>query len=122
MNVTLGNCTISGACFRDGRLVVVTSQLTFSSTTIVSGNVGLSLPLPPGGLFSSQNMNFGQVSLTDQSTSSMRKWSASLSSGTTFVVRGPNGETASNTVPWSWANTDIITWNLPYRVARCRAS
>lgn len=117
VNVSLGNGSLSGAYFRDGGLVIATGRLTFGSTTTVTGNIGLGLPFAPNGLFNSQNMNLGSVSLTDQSASAMRFWSASFSSGSTFVLRGPAGETVNATVPWTWANTDIIAWNLSYRVA-----
>jgi len=121
-NVTTGNATSSGAYCRVNDFVHVYGVFTFGSTTVVTGNIFINLPINLNaglGAYSS----VGIISLYDAS-SGTNYMSPGRYSGADNLIRvgmdltsGTYGTwtTATATLPMTWTTSDIINFNLYYR-------
>lgn len=117
-NLTLGNGTATGFYKKIGRTVVYRVQVTFGSTSSVTGTVSINLPVTAASVLGTH-----QVIMFDDSTSTtyvglvaptttaaqLRVLNASATYGTLSAL--------SSTVPFTWATSDIIRLSGVYEAA-----
>ena len=123
--ITIGNGTITASYCRVNDFMHVVCQITFGSTTAVTGICSIYLPVNLGTVF--QNLPLGTVLMWDNSGSAARVGVAFQSGGTTdrafLAVSDASGAYLGNnfflsaTVPFTWATSDAIGINIYYRAA-----
>ena len=124
--VTLGNATIVARYARVNNFVHYWGNLVFGSTTSVTGS-GFNLRLPVNAFASIQStfVPMGLLKFVDASagvivngtfvpTGTANLFSLQASNANTTYV-GDSGLTSS--VPFTWATSDRIQWNLYYEAA-----
>lgn len=113
----IGNGTITGAWSLVGKTLSFRIKLTMGSTTTFgTGNYSFSLP---GGV-TSAGEDQAVVAVLFDTSAGLRAHAAGLvlASGTTVSrIAVNNAGGASNTIPWTWANGDLITINGTIEVA-----
>ena len=125
-NLTVGNGTLVAKVARVNNLVHVLGRLTFGSTTTVSGDIDMSLPI---------NMSTVYSGIYGQPGAFMRYYDASsgaysqgdvqsVGSSTVVRLRVYNASTTylslaslSATVPFTWTTSDVLLWNMVYEAA-----
>lgn len=121
--LTLGNGTEVSNYWRSGRLVVWRYSLVFGSTTSITGNVTLTLPVSAstnGGLVGA---NMAPALLVDTGTADyvglVRIQGTTTAQVIIMTSSGtyPSFIALSSTVPHTWANTDIIRFTISYEAA-----
>lgn len=124
-NVTIGNGTVTAKYIQIGKTVFVRFHLVFGTTTAISGDIQLGLPvtafsypgtaaLPPLGTIRCYDVSGGAVYNGDASwISTTRSSLRSFNSAGTYSVQTVN----SSTVPFTWANTDELHASLVYEAA-----
>ncbi len=115
-NLSLGNGTVSAAYMQAGKLVGYRGTVTLGSTSSVTGNIRVSLPV---NLVSSASYYpiAGTSGLYDSSANARRWWPMLSSLGTEFFMADASNATANATVPWTWAVSDQFTWSCWYESA-----
>jgi hypothetical protein len=123
--ITIGNGTVDASYCRVNNFVHVVCEITFGSTTTLTGISSITLPVNLGTAF--QNLPLGTVQMWDQSSSSSRVGVAFQSGGITnraflAVLDATTVYVAttfflSATVPFTWATSDKIGINLYYKAA-----
>lgn len=118
----LGNATIVARYLQIGKFVHYVGQVTFGGTsTFGTGAYFFSLPVNRAA-GSTSRLN-GTVNGVDTSASATVLCQAdttgsvstfSMVYGATYLGTATNIGTGS---PWTWANTDVITWNMLYEAA-----
>jgi hypothetical protein len=123
--VTIGDGVGSGAYCRVNDFVHVYGVFTLGSTSAVTGNIDVDIPVQLNAGMRVINSVYGFVNLFDTSTSG-RFDGGTLYNGTatsiTLRVQTASGTyvtsaALSATVPFTWAVDDKIQWNLYYRAA-----
>lgn len=118
----IGNATVTARYVRIGRLVHAWGCIAFgSSSTFGSGQYYFDLPVAAAA-FGTSRAIVGTVSLFDSSGSVTGLAAAQLESATKFKsIYGATylgAETiATSSTPWTWAQSDVIAWNLLYEAA-----
>ena len=123
-NITIGNGTITASYCRVNNFVHAIGKILFGSTTVVTA-ANINATLPVNADTSPTNVPWGWVSFVDQSAGSIVQGTGSLSASTGllwFQVLVTSGSYAtmsniSSTVPFTWANTDYISFNIYYKAA-----
>lgn len=124
-NLTVGNGTVTGAYTRVNDLVYYYGQITFGSTTSITGAVVLTLPV---NLHSSQITAAGPLGLlycVDQSSGTWYPANVNANASATSVVASTwvvNATYATRgnltaAIPFTWAVSDQIHWAITYRAA-----
>lgn len=111
-NLTVGNGTLNLAKYtQTGKTVFFRLQLTFGSTTSISGTVSFSLPVTGISAFS----GYAECTFVDSSASTSQDGRQEMSSTTTFtpssfLVSGTSilNLTMSATNPFTWATSDAL--------------
>jgi len=107
-NWTLGNGSLVGNYMKFGRLTFFRLRYDAGSTSTWVGNPVFGLPAAAVTTFS---LPVGQALLADDSgsTPSFRSTrTALINSGTDLILRAEDGSILSSTVPWTWAENDVI--------------
>jgi hypothetical protein len=119
--LTIGNGTTTGAYTTIGDYVYGYANLTFGSTTSVTGNLQLSFPV---GFSAPDEHPLGFVRCVDTGTATYTGFGVAVSSTSTIylLISLTNGTYTSDTninatVPFTWTNTDILRVNFHYRKA-----
>jgi hypothetical protein len=123
-NITIGNGTITAYYCRVNDFVHAIGKILFGSTTVVTG-ANINATLPVNADTSPTNVPWGWVSFVDQSAGSIVQGTNSLSGSgdrAWFQVLVATGSYAtmsniSATVPFTWADTDYISFNICYKAA-----
>ncbi len=113
-NWALGNGTLTGAYVKVGRLVIFRLRYDAGSTSTWAGNPVFGLP---AASISSFSLPVGQALLADNSSSARATRTALINSSTDLIMRAEDGAVLSSTVPWTWANADIIEISGLYQAA-----
>ena len=114
-NLTVGNGTLSASYVQAGKWVTYRGSLIFGTTTAVTGSIIISLP----------------ANLLDAASGHPLGWatcrdvSAVLRIPTTAITLDVNdmsfittaGANVNATVPFTWANTDELRWQITYEAA-----
>ena len=126
-NLTVGNGTLTSSYARVNDFVHYFGKIVFGSTTAISGNVSLSLPINLNAdMAGTTAQQFGPVSYRDQSvvTTFIGNGRVSTGSATTAILEVLNVSTTyavnsslSSTVPFTWTTSDNLTWNFYYKAA-----
>lgn len=114
-NWTLGNGSLSGYYVKIGRWVTFRLRYDAGSTSTWSGNPIFGLPV---GAVTTFSLPCGQALLADASGSSAsfrRTRTALINSSTDLLLRAEDGSVLSDTVPWTWANGDVIEISGTYQ-------
>jgi hypothetical protein len=123
--VTIGNGVGTGAYCRVNDFVHVYGIFTLGSTSAVTAAIDLDVPVQINAGMRSTTMMYGFVNYLDASTSD-RVDGATLFNGTatSIALRAQlssgtyvSSVATSGTVPFTWATSDKILWNLYYRAA-----
>ena len=123
-NITIGNGTITASYCRVNNFVHAIGKILFGSTTVVSAaNVNIFLPVNADT--SPTNVPWGWLSMVDQSAGLVFQGTNSLSGNTdrawvqALTTTGSYAglSNISPTVPFTWANTDYISFNIYYKAA-----
>lgn len=117
-NVSIGNGTATGFYKKIGRTVVYRVSITFGSTTSISGDVEVALPVTAASILGTH-----QVVMVDDSTSTSYAGMAAPST-TVARLRAVNASATyatlaalSSTVPFTWATSDVIRLTGVYEAA-----
>jgi hypothetical protein len=120
-NLTVGNGTLSAAYFQINNLVSVYVSVVFGSTTSISGDVTVTLPIARAA---AEVLRVSTVNLTDTGAAQVigaLLFPANLS---TVIVRSTQVsginvimQNLSATVPFTWGTGDILQFSAQYEVA-----
>jgi len=121
--VTVGNGTVSGTYQRINDLIVVQGSFELGSTSAITGDVRVDLPVDASGSF---ELSVGTTCmLRDQSAGREYQGAALTFSGSQVRLRVLQRDTGNNYVfaaaisssnPMTWATGDRIQWTQIYRV------
>jgi hypothetical protein len=102
--VTLGNGAFSGRFRRTGQTLDFRIQLSFGSSTVVTGNITFGIP------FNAYDTHWtGPVLLYDSSVAANRQsGTATYATVTTMSLYAGTGGQVNATVPFAWAVSDLI--------------
>lgn len=119
-NLTIGNGTVTGTYMQVNDLVWGTIRLVFGSTTSVTGTIQPAFPVTATFV---ALQNIGQGIVTDTGTANYLVFPIQIST-TNFAL---NAETSTGTyggltsagatIPFTWANTDVLCVDFVYRAA-----
>lgn len=111
---SIGNGTIEGRYLRMGPTILCTGRILMGSTTSFgTGTYVISLPVTAA--FST--LYPGAAFLNDSGTSANRRPGVTvLNTASDFTVYGPTG-VVNPTVPFTWAQSDVIQWSITYEAA-----
>lgn len=117
----IGNAVVNARYFQTGKLVNAWYQVTFGTTTTFSAAfLTVSLPVTAHASYI-QGSAVGSGYAMDGGAASTRRGFTTViaSSGAVFFVVDSLAANASvsNTVPWTWASTDILTFHAMYEAA-----
>jgi hypothetical protein len=117
-NLTLGNGTAVAFYKQVGRVVVYRMQVTFGSTTSVSGGIAISLPVTAASIVGVHSgiMFDDSTGTTTQAFSAPTTTTVSLRVLNTAGTYGTHAATSS-TIPFTWAVNDIIRLSGVYEAA-----
>lgn len=121
-NLTVGNGTVTAKYVQIGKTIHFRVNLTFGSTTSISGNVSLSLPATASSDYSS-NFSIGDANSVDTGTDNFHG-TVNLNSTTAMTplylaVTGSLIDRLSITssTPFTWASTDQLLLTGTYEAA-----
>jgi hypothetical protein len=120
-NVTVGNGVVNGSYCRVNDFVHYYGSFTLGSTSAVTGTVSFTLPV---NLNSDINLRstYGLCQYLDGSTRYCGQ-TQRLTDGSLYLcvdavwATYAMGANINATAPFTWGNTDVMTWNLYYRAA-----
>lgn len=112
-NWTVNNGTLAAALMQAGKLTTFRIKLTLGTTTVVSGSPTFTLPV---NATAARTVN-GLVMMWDDSATSYFGGWAFNSSASTLVVRSDASASLSTTVPFTWANLDVLLITGTYEAA-----
>lgn len=115
-NWAIGNGTLTGDYMQVGKLVFGKIALTLGSTSTMSGNCVISLPvtkLADAGTATS----FGSGLATDTSSGAVNCLVVAHATTTSMRFYTPTSGLVAGSVPWTWANTDVLTADFMYEAA-----
>ena len=120
-NLTVGNGTLTANYFRLNKVVTVNVCVVFGSTTAITGDVSVTLPIARAGL---DGLELSTVNLSDTGTSNFLGAVLFGSTLSSVIVRntavsGVNVimQNLSATVPFTWGSTDVLQFAAQYEVA-----
>lgn len=113
-NLTVGNGSVVAAyAYRSGDLRF-RGQLTFGSTTAVSGIISTKVPLSRAA---DSYPSGGGGTCIDASASSSKTTTIQISPSATDVFFVAEGGLASPTIPFTWTTSDVLVWDITVGVA-----
>jgi len=115
--VTIGNGTITGAYSRTGKTIHFEVQLIFGTTTVVTGNPAVTIPINcvPG----STSQFMGDVVAYDVSAGQLYFGNSVVGSASTITIYNNASPAVQYTslIPFTWANMDQLFIRGTYRAA-----
>ena len=121
-NLTEGNATNTGAYVEIGKFVYGWARIAFGSTTSISGNVFLTLPLT-----AANNPNDGYVAdlrLFDSGVANYTAKGVLVDANDVYVVilqtnatYATDGANLNSTTPFTWTTNDVIRMTFAYEKA-----
>jgi hypothetical protein len=126
-NLTVGNGTSSARYSRVNNVVNYYGYFILGSTSAVTGNVNITLPITANAIYGYVNgILMGDLSMYDTSASTWYKGEV-FSIGSTTVTRTRfwttsgtkiiSNSSANTTLPFTWATGDQFLWNIRYEAA-----
>jgi hypothetical protein len=110
--ITIGNATVTAKYLQAGKLVIASFKMVVgSTTTFAATNLLVQLPVSAAVTL---NQSVGSVFCGNNASTVFRAGSAVTASSTSlcFVIDG--GVFVSNTVPFTWATGDTLSWSATY--------
>jgi uncharacterized membrane protein len=117
--ITIGNATVVARYLQVQQLVFVRFHMTVGSTTSFSAAVlTVSCPVTPSADYLIGDA-VGSIYLLDSSVgiTSRRSGTCGLTPSVFFFLDQDAGGTVAQTVPWTWATSDILSFNACYESA-----
>lgn len=121
VNLTVGNGTNTGKYVQVGKIVFFWIELTFGSTSAISGAVTASLPVTAATLLTTHIIAWGTL---DDATGSTYQSSVRQASTTTAAINAINASATnattgalSSTNPFTWTTSDTISVHGWYEAA-----
>lgn len=121
--VAIGNATAVGRFARLGKMVHAYGQINFGSTsTFGTGSYSFALPVAANAAHVAAGGNIGHAQLNDISAGAgdfavvEAVSSAAMQIITDATYLGTRSA-ITNTSPWTWAVSDILSWNILYEAA-----
>jgi len=120
-NVTVGNGTSTARWTQINKKVHYYGKFTLGSTSSVSGQIGIDLPVNANTSHGETFM--GIATLQDSGVATYPAFPLHVATDLVYIypmnTAGTYGALAgtSSTVPHTWGSTDIITWNFTYEAA-----
>lgn len=116
-----GNAVITSRYLQpaNSKLVIYKARIVFGTTTTFgTGTYNFSMPVTPGNTGSS-TFNFGTAYFRDASATSIGHFPGLVFNDPAGATVGfaQNNAQIGQTVPFTWANTDWIGWELIYEAA-----
>lgn len=125
--LTLGNGTLSSSYCRVNNFVHFFGKVVFGTTTAITSGLSGTLPINlDSAIATATGADLGSVSFRDVSAALTFDGTgrAGASSATSFFIEvwltsGTYSQNSgvSASIPFTWANTDILSWNLYYKAA-----
>lgn len=118
-NITIGNAVVSAKYLQVGKFVRGHLNIVFGSTSSFgAGSLLSSLPVAPHASIATGHP-VGHCYFLDNSAGSASRTIGSMvtSGGNVFFVTNATGGTVSNTVPWTWAVSDVLACTFEYEAA-----
>lgn len=127
IGLTVGNGTMTSQYCRVNNFVHYWGKVVFGTTTTVTGG-GMNLSLPincDASLSGSVGNNLGNVACRDTSAGiTVPGASLTVASATLVYLEQFNAastyaqnQAITATIPFTWATTDVLSWNLYYKAA-----
>ena len=123
-NLTLGNGTRVARYAKIGTLIVVQFTFIFGTTSSISGDVSLTVPVTGSTTYTDLENYVGGVNLRDANGSRYQGRVSLTSTAGSFLVRVANAsgtyltDTAlSSTVPFTWTTSDSLAFTAVYEAA-----
>jgi hypothetical protein len=118
-NLTVGNGTLTAEYFRVQNVVSVTVAVVFGSTTSISGDVTVTLPIARAG---GQGLRLATAQYNDPGVQNFNGtvfFSTSVLTSCNPRTLGTNNNIGflSSTVPFTWATGDNLHFSAQYEVA-----
>jgi len=118
-NLTLGNGTLTADFYRVQNVVTATVAVVFGSTTSISGDVTVTLPIARA---SAQGLRLAAVQFNDPGVQHVAGALFCNPSVLTGVNPRPLGTNSflgflSATIPFTWATGDVLQFSVQYEVA-----
>lgn len=109
--ITLGNGTITGRYAAAGKLILWSAKLTLGTTSSVTGNLTIGLPVACRVL--APRSPLGRAALN--ASGAIRMWDAVYGDATNRVyLCDVNGSVATAGTPWAWTNGQTVEVNGVY--------
>jgi len=118
-NITVGNGTEVARYVQLNKLIFVSYQLTWGSTTSFGGAISVGLPAAANGVA------FGSATLTDAGTSNFTALVQVEPTGSVAIVRTDSisgsyvrwDNSVTGTAPFTWTTSDVLKLSLVYEAA-----
>jgi hypothetical protein len=120
-NVTIGNATVNFTYKQIGKVVFVRGKATFGSTTSVSGNMQISLPVTANS--NMLDLPSGILRTQDAGVDNWYGWVLFIETGKVELIVGRTdstyfkGAAMNATVPYTFGNGDLIYLSFNYEAA-----
>jgi hypothetical protein len=113
-NITIGNGTVTAKYWQSGKFVKYSGKISFGTTTTVGGTIGVSVPVN-----AVDTIGIGSALLYDSSTTPNRSGGECDFSavGTLEFFGGNGGGPAATALPFTWAVSDQLRWDITYEAA-----
>jgi hypothetical protein len=119
---SFGNAVIVARYVKRGKWVHAYGRITFGTTS--SFGTGTYTFALPAGAAQPALGQWGDLTAFDASTNNFNLAKAGNTAGSTSLMQGLYGASVvgsisvyAQTVPWTWANGDVLEWNLVYEAA-----
>lgn len=120
-NLTVGNGTVTARYVQIEKTIHAYYSLTFGSTSAVSGDVGVSLPVAASASYIAATAPVGTAMFLDSGTA---RYNGTVSiAATGFLVRAEDvatyvrQKTLSSTAPFVWTTSDVLAFSATYEAA-----
>jgi hypothetical protein len=119
-NPVAGNATIASSYVRSGKFVNWQGSIFMGSTTTFgTGTWQIAWPITPAAAVVSSAAITGSAYFFDNSLATNRQAGICVSNGTAGINFYPGGAQGivTNLVPFTWAVSDRLAWNIAYQAA-----
>lgn len=116
--ITFGNAAVDARYQRLGKTIAGRVRLVLGNTSVVAAG-SLIFALPASLSSNYDQVSIGSAYMLDASAGSASRRIASVvvTGSGVFLVDNDTGGTVTNTVPWTWANGDVLTFGFLYEAA-----
>jgi len=117
----IGNATVASNYQQSGKLITWVGSIFFGSTTTFgTGNYQIAWPVAPASAGVNSALTTGSAFFYDNSAATARQAGVCVSNGTAGIQFYPGGGTlgiVGQLVPFTWAVSDRLGWNITYQAA-----